>query len=552
MPHTFTEGGQITSHRLRMLKQVIKMAMLGAFLCGFVYFCYLMLSVPKWYYIGIWYSAKAYFLKSFVSYSIVDKEFIQFLTGQRYTQDLNLPIDQVLTISWPVAKHFLTVLLDHFKEAIQLACFSFISIIVFFYLKGRSTQRDKQVSGMKIHSPFFLRWSLKLKRKASKIKIGKIPLVKGSETRHMMITGGTGSGKTNCLHHILKQIRDRGDKAIIVDTNGTFLEKYYSANDIILNPLNECGAPWHPWAEGIAPVELADLADSFIPNSHSEHDNYWRIAAKSLFTALLEQFADSKKSSELVRWIQYESLNDLCALLVGTPAAAHMDLSSERTASSIRSVASTYLQSLRSLKDTTTPFSIREWMCKEDRSWLFLYCSPQQRSLIKPLISVWLSCAIRALINMPVDLNRRIWFIIDELPTLHKVKDLETLLTEGRKYGGCGVIVLQTPAQISEIYGKDAANVIFANTATKIVFQEEDPVIAEHISKAFGENEVIERHEGLSFGAHETRDSVNLSQQKKQRPTLSPTKIMQLKVNTAFVKLASGMGIAQVRLPICK
>ncbi len=72
---------------------------------------------------------------------------------------------------------------------------------------------------------------------------------------------------------------------------------------------------------------------------------------------------------------------------------------------------------------------------------------------------------------------------------------------------------MQTPAQLDEINGCDVAQVITDNTDTKIVFQEEDLMIADRISRAFGEREICERQEGISYGAHETRDRVSLSMQ---------------------------------------
>lgn len=163
---------------------------------------------------------------------------------------------------------------------------------------------------------------------------------------------------------------------------------------------------------------------------------------------------------------------------------------------------------------------------------------PQQRSLLRPLMSAWISSAIRGTLALPIDLNRRIWFSIDELPTLNRVKDLEVLLTEGRKYGGCGIINLQSPAQLENIYGRELTKIIIGNTATKIIFRECDSEIAERILKVFGEREIMEIQDGISYGAHEARDGVNLSMQNKIRPVVSATQILELSLNTAYVKLA--------------
>ena len=149
---------------------------------------------------------------------------------------------------------------------------------------------------------------------------------------------------------------------------------------------------------------------------------------------------------------------------------------------------------------------------------------------------------------MNLDLARRLWFVIDELPTLSKLKELETLITESRKYGGCGLLALQSPAQLEEIYGKSFAQTVMGNCGTKVIFAEHDPEIAARISKALGESEVKEYQEGISYGAHEVRDGVNLSLQSKKQPIVSATDIQFLEKNHAYIKLPGNLPVSKVKL----
>jgi type IV secretory pathway TraG/TraD family ATPase VirD4 len=235
--------------------------------------------------------------------------------------------------------------------------------IALFLIFGSFLRRRHQIHGKKVVSPRFLAWKLRLSRKASKIKIKNVPLVLGSETQHIMITGGTGSGKTNCLHHLLKQIRNNRQKAVVIDTTGMFVEKYFRADkDFILNPTHPKSEEWHPWAECENRLDFDELSECFIPQTHLDSENYWRQAAKSFFSTLMEKLSNGAKTSDLTRWILYEPLQNLAGFLEGTRAAAHIDLNTERTAGSVRSVACSYLECLNYLKDTATPFSIKKWM----------------------------------------------------------------------------------------------------------------------------------------------------------------------------------------------
>ncbi len=105
---------------------------------------------------------------------------------------------------------------------------------------------------------------------------------------------------------------------------------------------------------------------------------------------------------------------------------------------------------------------------------------------------------------------------------------------------------------MESIYGRDVTKTIIGNTLTKVIFAEQDPEIAERISKSFGDCEMKEIHEGISYGAHEARDGVNFSNHIKQSPIVSASKILSLPKNTAFIKLPGNYAIAKVKLKIAK
>ncbi|XVN42865.1 MAG: type IV secretion system DNA-binding domain-containing protein [Candidatus Rickettsia vulgarisii] len=59
-----------------------------------------------------------------------------------------------------------------------------------------------------------------------------MPLVKDSETQHILLTG---SGKTNMLNELLPQIRNQQDRAIIFDLTGGFVNRFFNPATDILN-----------------------------------------------------------------------------------------------------------------------------------------------------------------------------------------------------------------------------------------------------------------------------------------------------------------------------
>jgi type IV conjugative transfer system coupling protein TraD len=554
MIHTITEGGQLSTHSLRMLKQVFKIACLIALFVWVSLFVYCMSQLPSNFYQHTLVNLEARTLKTFYhSGMAIDRDYWRKLTGQPI-QGEKVPLEYVLHYTQPYAD-YLETLSWHYAEKTGLIALGVLLTIFFvFFIRGRISAKKQHIAGNQISSVWKLALRLKITGHASPIHLGKLPLAKGTETQHILVTGGTGSGKTNCFHHLLPQIRSQKQRAIVIDTTGVFVDRYYRKDlDIILNPFDQRGASWHPWIECKDKFDYEAIAESLIPQSYSEHDNYWHTAARALFSSVLIKLAKSEKISELNKWLLYEPLAKVATFVKETKAASHLDLNSERTAGSVRSVASSFLACLEFIADTDSPFSIREWVKSgKEGSWLFLSCKPSQRAALNPLLSCWFSVAMRSLFLLETDFDRRLWFIIDELPTLHRLKDLESFLSESRKYGGCALLALQSPSQLEAIYGPEITRTIIGNCGTKIVFAEQDPEIAAKISKAFGEREIKEYQKGLSYGANDIRDGVNLTLQTRQQPLISPTAIQFLKKNQAFVRLPGNLPVIQIKLKIAK
>lgn len=550
---TIAEGGQTWAHRVRMVRQVLKIALSLSLVVGGGFFAFKISKVPPILLKSSWYRAKAQV------FDLIDKD---VGVSQSYWESIShekisAPTKKVSSIrllhyATPLHNRFIMIAKKEAATSLSIALISLGALLTFFFIRGTTTQKRKHLSGNELATPNKLRLKLLLKNQASDLRVGKMPLLKNTETQHFIVTGGTGSGKTNFIHSILPQVRDRKNKAIIIDTTGMFLERYYDpAKDLILNPFKESGTPWNPWAECENLFDYESLAESFIPHTHHENENYWRTAARALFSSLLQKTEDSQLTSELSKWLLFEPLDSLAVFVQGTKAAAHIDPNSERTAASIRSVASSFLGCLEYLGNTQDPFSIKKWVARpDDNSWLFISCTPAQRSALNPLITTWISVAIRGLLELTPDRDRRLWFFLDELPTLNKIKDLESLIAEGRKYGGCGVLAIQSFSQMEEIYGRAAAKTITGNCSTKVVFSEQDPEVAARISKSLGEREVKECQEGISYGAHEVRDGVSLSMHTRRLPIVSATDIQSLERNHAYVKLPGQLPIAKIKLPI--
>ena len=139
-----------------------------------------------------------------------------------------------------------------------------------------------------------------------------------------------------------------------------------------------------------------------------------------------------------------------------------------------------------------------------------------------------LSTASTAILGMDPNPERRIWVVMDEMPTLHKLPELSETLSEVRKFGGCYIIGMQSYAQLLKNYGRHTADEIFDLLNTRFFFRSPSEQMARVTSADLGEQEFEETSEQYSYGAAQVRDGVSLGRKRTKRPAVSSTEIMQL------------------------
>lgn len=138
---------------------------------------------------------------------------------------------------------------------------------------------------------------------------------------------------------------------------------------------------------------------------------------------------------------------------------------------------------------------------------------------------------------------------IDELPSLHKLPDLQLCLAEGRKYGAAVILGVQNIPQLEERYGATITKTMIDLCSTKVLFRAASYEIAVSLSRALGEQEIMEVQEGISYGANDVRDGVNLAMLKQLKPIVTAHDLMGLKNLEGYVMLPEFNVVTKVNLP---
>jgi len=545
----FTRGGQVLLHFIRMVVQVLKN------FSGFVIFCFLVLFVVFYFLNTDSYERYIFYKWALTSMteSVVDNgsSFVPFEMpdGRIVNAKVSSVIDDeyVVTVVGENKKAVITSLLFSLMSIVMV----FFGLLAFVYRTGNTLREEKFLRGNNVVPTDVLKTLLKKNKIYSAISPNGIPFLDGAETSHILLTGSPGSGKSAVLRDILKKIRQRGDRAIVYSTSGEFIEEFYRESDVILNPMDVRSPAWNIWAECEIPSDFDKIAASLIPQSNSG-DPFWTLAARTLFSsvAMKMKMHGDFSTRHLLRDLLSVDLSEVAQIVKGTEAAALVSEGAEKTALSVRATLASYINSLKYLPDDGDKvFSIRDWFREEggDGS-IFIFNKAEHKEALRPLITTWLDIAVSSLLSLPEDRSRRIWLIIDELPSLNKLPSLSPSLAEGRKYGGCCVIAFQSFAQLSTIYTPKGAEAISGLCSTWICYRANEPATAKWASDAFGVGEFIEHNEGVSYGHNEIRDGVNLSSARKIRPLVLSTEFMNLPDLSGYVRLPGDYPVGRFKL----
>ena len=352
------------------------------------------------------------------------------------------------------------------------------------------------------------------------------------------------------ISDLVEQIRSRGERCVIYDKMGSYTETFFDPRqDVLLNPLDVRTPRWSPFLEARTARDFVTMADALIPRQKDAADPFWITAARQLFSrgaAVLWQRGETR-NRVLVDLLLKTELSELAEAMEATVAQSIVDPANPKTALSVRAMLTANIGAMEVLPDEGDPFSIRKWIEREDgRGFLFLTSRGDQHASLRGLISTWLEIAVNALLSLPRDDSRRVWVILDELPTLHQLPSLKSGLAESRQFGGCFVLGVQVFSALRDLYGRDLAETISGLCGTRVVLAAPDKDTSEWSARSLGSVEMESLSEGVSYDT--PHSGVTLSTRREERPLVLPSEVSRLESLSGYIKLPGAWPVARIRL----
>ena len=552
-------GGQTVFHGLRMWGQLLRAAV---FLSAFA-----IVAVPAWH---IWRNTTGYEWYAAGIVTVAEAKI-----GIGYREDAMQEVRMadgstaVLSVREIARSPKARAVRDRLKEEVFASAFvgakaSLVVIALFlalFWYRGWQLHRGRRVRGAELATARQLRRRIQplparlrqaLAGHPGPYRIAGVPFPERTETQHTIVSGTTGSGKTVLISDLVAQIRARGERCVIYDKMGSYTRSFFDpGRDVLMNPLDARAPRWSPFYEARSARDFDMMAAALIPQQKDTVDPFWVTAARQLFSngagVLWEKGVTENKV--LVDHLLKTELTALAQAMEGTVAQSIVDPENPKTALSVRAMLTAHLGALEFLPDTGNPFSIRDWISREDGGGcLFLTSRGDQHASLRGLISTWLEIAVNAMLSLPQDDGRRIWVILDELPTLHQVPSLQPGLAESRQFGGCFVLGVQVISALRDLYGRNGAETVSGLCGTRVVLASPDRDTAQWSADSLGRSEVEEVAEGFSYGANTIRDGVSLTPKRELRALALASEIMRLENLSGYLRFPGPLPVATIRL----
>ena len=157
---------------------------------------------------------------------------------------------------------------------------------------------------------------------------------------------------------------------------------------------------------------------------------------------------------------------------------------------------------------------------------------PDEKDTRHALAAVFILSIYKALIKFAssredLSLPRNVYFLLDEFGNMPKIDKFDKMITVGRSRKIWFNMVVQSFAQLNNVYGNTVADIIKSNCGLKIFIGSNDIETCEEFSKLCGNMSVRTSSVSSSTGKNATGD-ISISSQIQTRPVIYPSELQKL------------------------
>lgn len=348
-------------------------------------------------------------------------------------------------------------------------------------------------------------------------------------SRHILLLGGAGCGKTNAFCYTVAQLRRRmgpGDIAIIFDTKGEFYEEFHRDGDYVIGNSAGFRAISHSWNlfdevladgwdESSVSMNARELAAALFHGRGSESQPFFCNAARDIFRGIVlhfirqaklegSGFAGKLNNAELIRAFLsfrpehyqkilggYEDLRSLLSYIGDGKSNQALGVFGE-----LNSMLSEYFVGILAEHRPERSVSMRRAVRERGGRAVFVEYDLSVGETLTPVYRLLVDQALKEALSRASG-SGNVFLIADEFKLLPKLQHIDDALNFGRGLGVRVMAGLQSIDQLYDVYGRDKGAVIAGGFGSIFAFHTNDASSREYISKRFGPNIMVYEYNDL-------------------------------------------------------
>ena len=363
--------------------------------------------------------------------------------------------------------------------------------------------------------------------------------------RHILLTGGTGTGKTNFLLHCISQLKPKmtdDDVMIIFDTKGDYFREFYNpSRDLVIGCSREyryISRKWNIFREimidGFEDEEIIINTNEicravFAESLQKTKDIFFPNAARSLMAAViinlirdcanrlvhLDKFTNANLR-RIVAEQDADEISDAVTEYEDMKSRAHYIAGGTEQAQGVLSEMYTVAGDLFiSVFGDDGKFSVRDFVRKKGSRTLFIEYDLASGDTLSPVYSILMDLALKETLSRNSTQSRgRVYLILDELKLLPYLRHLDDGINFGRSMGLRILAGLQSIDQLSAVYRDNpaAAKNIVSGFSSVIAFRPSDTATRSYVKELHGRKIILEQYESADFKLESKRVEGNVSE----------------------------------------
>jgi len=384
------------------------------------------------------------------------------------------------------------------------------------------------------------------------------PLDNDVLSKHTMLIGGTGCGKTTLFYHFVSQIKQnmtKDDVMIIFDSKGDFYSKFYNkSKDLVIGNSKQYSSEsehWNIYKEILADgweehdflINTQEVCKSFFEERTKNTTNaFFPNAARDLLAAIITAFIREgikdpgiKKeffyNNKLKEFLDLSDSQMIIDLLGDSPDAnavlSYISGDNAQSQGVLSEMYSIIREIFIGVFANKGAFSMRDFVRNKGNKTLFIEYDLSIGSMLTPVYRLMFDLALKEALgrNKP---QGNVYLICDEFKLLPHLRHIDDGVNFGRSLGVKVFAGVQSIEQLYEIYGQSRGRNIAAGFSSIYAFRSNDTATRDYISGLFGKNIVLEKYQMLDN---------RIVEEKRNGQTVEDWDLNNLKIGEAIVGL---------------